>query len=331
MTANILWMGGEDIDFPNGTIPTAIGSSNSTYMRTTYVRCAIDCRTDCARSLSFVGGAVTSAWITARLGLIAGSTAVKSFGLGKNSAGNKFVGVGTDASSGTKLAIFKFDGTTRTQITNESGTSLSTGGGGHHVDLQVSGNTGLTSCTLTAYVDGIQVATTTGYDLSALFASLDCAVLGSDGGGAIYVSEIIVADGDTRSMGLLTMGPNAAGDTNNWTNAYTNINPTQYNDSNVVYVNTTAQDFQANLINLPTGAFSVLAVKAAVRAEVTAGSTPTLLKIGVKSGGTVSVDSGQSPTSSFTTYERLMATNPVTSVAFQSSDMNALQMDLQSG
>jgi hypothetical protein len=150
-------------------------------------------------------------------------------------------------------------------------------------------------------------------------------------GGNYFASELIVADADTRSMSLVTMALNATGDANNWTTGtFASINPVTINDANVIAVNTTGQDFQANCIDLPSGSFSVLAVKVAARAEVTAGSTPTSLKMGVKTGGTVNVDGGRSPTSGFLTYERLMTQNPVTSAAWLQSAMNALQLDLQS-
>jgi hypothetical protein len=132
-------------------------------------------------------------------------------------------------------------------------------------------------------------------------------------------------------MSLVTMAPNAAGDANNWTTGtFGGINPTTINDASVIAVNTTAQDFEANVIDLPSGSFAVLAVRAAVRAEVTAGSTPTSVKLGVKTGGTINVDAGHALTAAFTTYERLMTTNSVTAAAWLASDMNALQMDLRS-
>ncbi|HLZ10233.1 MAG TPA: hypothetical protein VKT80_16710, partial [Chloroflexota bacterium] len=274
----ILWCGGEDIDFPNGTTPTLV-DTGATHSRTGYARFAIDNRATFARSLSFSGGVVTSAWASCRAWAIGAQTGNNWIGLGLNASGNKGICIGTDTTSSTKLAIAKFDGTTRTQLATESGTSLTTATL-HKLDLQVTGNAGMTSCTITAYVDTVQVATVSGQNLSALFADLDCYLLGNNGGGNFVVSEFIVSDSDTRTMSLLTMAPNAAGDTNNWTNAFSNINPNLINDSNVIFVNTTGQDFQANLTDMPSGSFAILAVKAAARAEVTAGSTPTKIKMG---------------------------------------------------
>ena len=115
-----------------------------------------------------------------------------------------------------------------------------------------------------------------------------------------------------------------------WTNTYTSINPTTINDANAIFNNTTGSDFLCNVTDLPSGSFSIMAVKEVARIEVTAGATPTGAKLGIKSGGTINVDAGHTPGAVWTQYERLMSTNPITSAAWTSSDINALQLDVQS-
>ncbi len=187
------------------------------------------------------------------------------------------------------------------------------------------------SATVHVYVNHVLVITYSGSTTISGITNLDCVSIAT-ANNQYYISEFIVGDSDTRNFSLLTMAPNAAGDVNNWTTGtYASINPTTINDASVIAVNTTGQDFQANLIDLPAGSFgNVQAVKAIARAEITVGSTPTALKIGVKTNSTINVDAGRSLTTGFLSYERLMLTNPVTSAAWQASEMNPLQIDLQS-
>jgi hypothetical protein len=146
---------------------------------------------------------------------------------------------------------------------------------------------------------------------------------------AIAFSEFIVADEDTRTFGLVTMAPSAAGDANAWTGLYSTIDETTLDDSDVVYVNTNDQDVQYNLVNFPAGTFGVKAVEVAARATKSSGSTPGTLKLGIKEAS-VNVDAGQTVTTGWATYLRLMQTDPIKAAAWLQSDMNSLQIDLQS-
>ncbi len=334
----ILWCGGEDVDFPFGeAVTTYTNPAGSPVYRTGFARCAVGDSTaaSSSRSLSFVGGAVTSAWLHFEAYVLVAGASAPFAGFGLNSFGDGGVYVGTSTVAAAKCGLYKWDGVTLTQLATELGTSLPgiSNGGLVAIDMQIS-SYGATS-TVNVYVHNVLVITFTGSTAIAGISNLDCvSIYGSPSiSTKVYpLSEFIVGDADTRSMSLLTMAPNAAGDVNNWTTGtYANINPTTINDASVIAVNTTGQDFQANLIDLPAGSFgNVQAVKAAVRAEVTAGSTPTSLKIGVKTSSTVNVDSGRSLTTGFLTYERLMLTNPVTTNPWLASEMNPLQMDLQS-
>ncbi len=326
----ILWCGGEDIDFPNGTAPTILTVSG--YFRAGFARCGIQCASgpSSTRSLSFSGGAITSGWLHFNTVPTAAVVSHPLAGLGLNSAGNGGVFVGSSTTNSLKCALYTWDGTTLTQLATETGTSLSSGAL-FTIDMHVS-NLGASS-TVNIYVNNVLVITYSGSTTISGIASLDCvAMYGTIATNSYYMSEFIVGDADTRSMSVLTMAPNAAGDVNNWTTGtYANINPVTINDASVIAVNTTGQDFQANLIDLPAGSFgNVQAVKAIARAEITAGAVPTSLKIGVKTNSTVNVDAGRALTTGFLPYERLMLTNPVTSAAWQASEMNPLQIDLQS-
>lgn len=327
----ILWCGGEDIDFPAGA-PVSVDTTSSRFS-STYARNALynsGAGNTSSRSLPFAGGAVTSCWLHANV--LANPSGVGTraplIGLGLNSTAFIALYVGIDTVNGLKLALYSYDGTTATKLAAETGASIN--GVLCPIDMQVI-NYGA-SATVNVYYNGNLVISFTGNVAVSGVTALDCVCIPGGSGffAFTYTSEYIVADADTRAMRLLTMAPNAAGDTNNWTNGYTNINPVTINDANVIFVNTTGQDFQANLIDLPAGLFSVNAVKVAARAEVTAGATPTGLKLGVKTGGTINVDGGHSLSAGFATYERLMNTNPVTTNPWLASEMIPLQIDLQS-
>ena len=324
----ILWCGGEDIDFPLGSPPITVTSA--LYFRAGFARASLNCSASpsSSRSLSFSGGAITSAWLHFQLGVQSSTDSRMMAGLGLNSAGNGGIFVGSSNTSSIKCALYSWDGTTITKLAEEVGTSYPNSGI-VSIDMQVT-NLGASS-TVRVYVSNVLVITYVGSTVISGIANLDCVSIFTYSGNFL-VSELIVGTADTRSMSLLTMAPNAAGDTNNWTTGtYANINPVTINDASVIAVNTTGQDFQANLIDLPVGSFgNVQAVKAIARAEITAGSVPTSLKLGVKTNSTVNVDAGQSLTTGFLSYERLMVTNPVTSAAWLASEMNPLQIDLQS-
>jgi len=329
----ILWCGGEDIDFSAG-VPTANGGGSS--YRPGFARCSVNNSsvvTSSARSIAFSGGAVTSFWLHAQLYLGSFIANSRYIGLAQTANGTPsglYVGNDSSGTVSNKLALWKLDGTTWTELASEVNTSLVTGP--ENLDMHVA-NFGA-SATVNIYLSNNLVLTYSGSTTISGVSNLDCVSLpGTNGGPYAYLSEVIVTDTvDTRAMSLLTMAPNAAGDVNNWTTGtYANINPTAINDASVIAVNTTGQDFQANLIDLPAGSFGIVqAVKAAVRSEITAGAVPTSLKIGVKTNSTVNVDAGHAQTTAFLTYERLMPINPVTSAAWLASEMNPLQIDLQS-
>jgi hypothetical protein len=337
--AAVLWCGGEDIDFTVGGTPASMGTS-STFFRSSYARgylftpASVISAQSC-RSLAFSGGAVTSFWLHFQNYFIDPSTSFLFLGLSQTANGTASgLYVGSDSGTTLKVALWTLDGTTFTKLASESGSSL-TGAALQTIDMQVI-NFGA-SATVNIYVNSVLTITYSGATTITGVSNLDCVSVpgpGSVGGGhpQTFVSEIIVTDTiDTRAMSLMTMAPNAAGDNNNWASGtFASINPVTINDANNIDTNATGQDFQANVTDLPSGTFSVQAVKVAARAQVQAGATPTGIKLGVRESATNYLDGGRSLTNTWATYERLMTTNPATSAAWAQSVMNALQLELQS-
>ena len=316
----------EDIDF----ISPASVSVQTSGMRSGYARCMI-CSPTGTKTLPFAGGAVTSAWLSWVATFNAGDTNKRWIGLINSATSNSGIWFGLGSAS-NKAAIFKYDGTTLTTLATETGTSLGTGianVGTAKFDLQIV-NYG-SSSVVNLFVNGALVISYSGSTAISGVANLDCVGLaGENNVGNGGMSEIIVADEDTRSFSLFVMAPTGAGTTDNWTGAVTTINGTSFSDASPNFTNTAAQDQQANLTDPPTGIFGVKAVKIAARAAASVGSTPTKIKLGYNSGGSVAVGAAQTLTNSYTTYEQLDATNPVTSAAWAFSDLAALQLDLRS-
>jgi hypothetical protein len=322
----ILWFGGEDIDFPNGST-VEISTGGSGYYRTNYSRCAVKCNAQysTAKSTIFPGGAVTSCWFTAYLdgGQPGASNLLRGIGLGESSSGlGLFIGVVNN-----NAILYGPGGSTLCTGTGE----LLPYSNNARLDVQVS-NFGA-SATVVCYVNYTLTFTYNG-DVrnGTAMAGFDSIFMGMDSAycNAWFVSEIIVATTDTRTMSLRTRYPTADGTTHDMTGAYSDVDEITINDADVIYTNTADKDQQCEISDLPAGTFAVLATKIAVRACKSEDASIDKIKLGYLSDGTVAVGSAQSLTTSWDTYEEIFATNPVTLSAWLQSEQNALQVNVRS-
>jgi len=322
----ILWCGGEDIDFPNGAVPTV--DLGITHFRTAYARCGLlAVQPTVVKGTIFPGGAITSCWLSCRMFTSWAGANSRSFGLGV-SGSNKglFVGPGTAAST---ICLSTFDGTTRVVLASELGTSMSATV--HKIDIQLV-NWGA-SATIRVYVDGALLITFTGNSVGATgIASFDSVFIPQPNTlNATFVSEVIVADEDTRDFSLSTLAPSAAGTTDDWTGAFTDVNEVTINDVTVVTTDTPGLDEQFNLTNLTAGSFQVRNVKIVARSANTVGSAVNTVALGVNVGGTVDPGAPQAVTTAFVPLERFMSQNPVTAANWTQTEADALQVNLRSG
>lgn len=330
---NVLWAGNEDIDFL--TLGSAAIVTTGTFLRSGWSRNSIYMNANTnvlARTFPFSGGAVTSAWLSCRLYPVslAGYTGPGLFGFGLSGT-NSFIGMDWLGQ------IFTWNGASKTVLATP-GATLLVAGVMCKVDMQVS-NYGATS-TINIYVNGSLMTSFSGNSSIAGMANFDSIFISynpySGGGpGTFYLSEFIVADSDTRALlGLNTLALTGAGTTNNWTNnTYTNINGVNYSDANPTYVNATAQDQEYQVGTVQPTVCSVVAVVISARMAASAASTPTHVKLGYGSAGTGYFGTGaqKTPTVSFTDYQQIDATNPITSAAWTQANLTApLQLDLQS-
>jgi hypothetical protein len=318
----ILWCGGEDIDFPTNPL---VGLSG---FRAGYARCSLSASAGTMRSVAF--GPLTSLWMSMQVSGNNLAASVRMFGL-MNSGANSGLWVGSSAASATKIALIKYYGVTATatELAAETLNSWAAGNVTGKLDVEVV-NYGA-SAAVTVFWNGAAVIAFSGNAAVPDMTDIDqAAQTGNSGATSTVISEVVIADQDTRAFSLVTLAPNAAGTTDNWTGAFTDVNETTVNDATVVSTNTATQDEQFNLTDLPSGAFAIKAVKEAMRAANTAGAAATDVALGINSGGSVDAGSPAGLTTAFATYERLMLVNPVTGIAFTTAEINALQVNLRS-
>lgn len=318
----IIDMFAEDIDFN----PLASVTTGSGY-RSGYGRCGVYQSAARCESQPFNGGARTDFWFSHVCSNGSFGTSTNFIGLGKSGT-QCTLWLRVSNVSNAKYQLMKSDGTTTTVLASEAGFSVVNPGPGK-IDIQISNFSNVATGNCKVYVNNVLVINFTG-DLTVTgMTSLDCVVLLNSI--ANPVSEMIIADEDTRTMSLVTHAPNAAGTTQQWTGSHTDVNETTNNDATAVFTNTATQDEQFGLPDLPAGVFFPRAVKAVARCSSTAGATATKVALGVNSGGTVSAGTLQLTTAAWATFMALMTINPVTGVAWLSSEINALQLNLRSG
>ncbi len=312
----VIFCGGEDIDFPNG-VPVATTNTGG-YFRAGYARVAISGTGPASNAKSITFSQLTTGWFTFRTGNWDSSSNVRRAGIVKSGTAGAGLWIGGGSLGNNNLALMSYNGTTQTQLAAEGGSSMA--GGLHRIDLNVKAGS------VDVYLDGTLLFTWTGNPLTTPGVS------GFDqfGIAASYSSEFIAADEDTRLLSLVTLAPNAAGDANAWTGAYTDISETVNNDATSLYTDTVGQDAQFNLNDMPAGSFTIKAVKISARVSKSAVATAGSIGLGVKSGGTINSGAPVAQTTAWATMEAYLPSNPVTTNAWQQSEINALQMNFRS-
>ena len=306
----ILWCGGEDIDFAAmGNTYTSTAQCSTAFARAGYGNGTYAITPELAP--------FTSIW--AHFYVADPRTGLHSKIMFRESiASNKAIAI---RGSYADLLITSYNGTTHTTLVTATDV-LTYDPTAFDVQLISYGAAG----TVNVYANGVLIATYTG-DLTVCgAASLSCFYFGSASNDEFF-SEIIIADEDTRLMRLKTLAPNADGDTNDWTGAYTDVDELEGSDIDKIYTDTDGDDFQCNLTGMPAGSYQVKAVKITARAVDAAGVLG--VQLGVKSGGTVNVGSTQEVEGYWTLIERLMSVNPVTGVAWTPTDIESLQINLR--
>ena len=329
----ILWCGGEDIDFPNGT-GTMLVNGTAPTNRSGISRAQVLNNTIAGnpskflQSQPFPGGAVTSAWFTYQHAPFQVSAGRMHIGVSLSGT-SKGLFVGIDSTTASKLALYKFDGTTKTQLVQESGVSLTASSNAFRIDMQII-NYGA-SATVFVYLNSTLLLTFAGDVTVSGMSNFDSISIAGEQSG--YFSECIVSTTDTRPISALqTLALTGAGTTNNWTNnTFSNINGTTISDTNPTSSNLNNQVQDYNITDAIAGTYNVDAIKISARMAKSATPAVNQVQLGYNNGAGSSA-SGTGATKAvatvYTTYEQLDVTNPITATAWAKADINALQLEL---
>ena len=312
----ILWCGGEDLDFADIGYYTRTETSYG--VDTTFSRMSFEGTVPNSNIIFPTIAPFSSIWLHSRI-YIDSVTNAMALGVSKSGTG-AWIGFGL-GSAMNKAAIYKYDGTTATKLVEES-----TGTIQYNATVDVNLVNYSTSGQVVVYVNGLRVLDYTGDVTSASQTSLDRLHLFL--GDNMHMSQIIMADEDTRLMHVKTHAPNAAGDSStNWTGAYTDIDETVISYADKVYSSTDNADFQCNLTGMPTGSYRVKAVKVVARGFDGTGAMG--MQLGVKTNGTVNVGNTETCSGYWKSKERLMTLNPVTGVEWTANDIENLQLNIR--
>lgn len=320
----ILHAFGEDLDWPNGSavsVSTLAGSFRSAYARCSILPAA---STTTIKSTPCPGGEVTSCWVSFYAASIVLTTSSHLVGICKSGTEK---GIFLGGASSTKLALFKWDGSSLTQLATESGAMGSSQTG--RFDIQIV-NFGA-SATINVYFQGTLLINFTGDASISGITGLDSIYLRRSGSTQMNISECIIASEDTRLMNLQTLVSTGAGTTQDWTAAGT-INGTTISDTTPAYTNTAAKNEQYNVTNLASGVWTIKAISTSIRAAKSADATPTKIRMGWNNGGSVASGAGGDSvlTTAYATYQSLDTVDPTTSAVWDPADIDALQLNLAS-
>lgn len=337
--AQLLYSGGEDIDFfcnTGGTcaVSTASGSFRSGWAREAYAADGTTSDPPTNRFATPTFSANSTLWVHAQFCVI-------SFfgeGCGNNntssnaqmlrifdSSGNPTLIVrGTGNSGQLKISSRTAAGAFTDLVTCSSAFAVSV----TQIDLYV--NYG-TAGEVTLYNNSNQVCDYTGNVTNGDGATtLDQAEFASPNSGNYAAwSEVIIATSNTRAMARFTANTSGDGDTTGFSSTGGDIcssiwNATSYNDSNYGYsgANNVVHECTINS-SIPAGNYSVLGLVMSARALVGA-SGPQHFDFVTRTSGTNYTSSNFAPTTSFSNFtDYIQTVNPATSNPWAVSDFQA--------
>lgn len=150
----------------------------------------------------------------------------------------------------------------------------------------------------------------------------------------MFVSEVIVADEDTRGWKLATHNATGAGTTTQWTEGtYADIDESDYNEADFIATNTNdhVDTFAAANINAAFGLYTVKGVAVAVAGAVDAGATPNDIQAVIRSGGVdyPSSSLGFTNDGSSQTKQAIYSQDPDTTADWTQSGVNSLEFGVK--
>jgi len=241
----------------------------------------------------------------------------------QNSSG---VGVLRIRSTSTSQWQFQYwNGSTWVQIStqNEGATAVT-------IDIRskINDSTGV----FELWVGGVSVGSLTG-DTNLFSGSANDRILFGDmGSGVIWMSEVIMADEDTRGMRVATLVPNANGTYTTWTGTYADVDETD-NVDNEFISSTTGNELESfGLTDLSSVAAGYDPIAVTIESRGRIGATgPTNFQTLLRTNSTDYLSSNKNPTSTFDAVtQTVYDVNPNTSAEWTISEINALEIGVKS-
>jgi len=310
---SIIWCGGE----PQDLDPTNVYNlqTSDIYYRSDFARCALDIRT--THYTQEFSSTYTELWGSIHYRYFHNGEAYDGYLMGFT-FGKDFSNSICVFRRGDTYIIRKFEGGTGSDLeTSSSVTVISTVYKlDFYVDYGVSG-------VAIVYIGGNEIIRYEGDLTISGISNFNRAFCRGYGNGSHFISEIIIADEDTRLMSLKTMKPVADGDVNEWNGTYANIDETEYNDNDTIYTDVPDKTYNCELSDIPSGNFICKALKAAHR--VTDGVGGMGLQIGFKTNGTQYLGDTKVLGGVWELGEEIWHYNPDTMNRFTTTELNALQ------
>jgi hypothetical protein len=322
----IYFAGTEDVDFT--LVGANVVNTGGNY-RTAWVRAGIlgsVSTTDppANRAVTPVFTSISAFWVhcqyvqTSTTGVVANGVILRVL----DSGGVARLVLRETATSGTWGMWTRNAAGTFTQLGSNFVTGLVLGGVSAPLDLDINYSA---SGHVNVWFAGVQVFTYSGNittDSATTLAQVDLCGAGTTN--TVY-SEVIVADSDTRSMGLWLLNSSTSGTNTQWTGTASNVNKATINDATFITSATAAQinEYKTGGIALPAGTYAVVAVVTAMRVLVST-TGPQHVDMGFNFNGTRYWSSDYAPSAGFGNFPNLVwATNPNTSAAWTTADLTA--------
>lgn len=190
---------------------------------------------------------------------------------------------------------------------------------------------------ITVYMDGVQVAQTTGDTRPATSGAVRLRFQGRGyylGGpaGEVHIGQVLLSDKSTIGALVHTLPVTAFGSTNAWSGAYTNVNETNVDTANVITANTNGQDVLFAIGDLGQALQSGNAISAVVISQFSSyatGSAVTKLLSRLRSSAATYSGSQVNLTTTFASYQHVFATDPATGTAWTVAGVNAAEIGMQ--
>jgi hypothetical protein len=312
------FVGGEDHDFTKiGTC--SVDTATTAARRTGNARCSLKVGPSAATTDGWQGAlssAQSAFWLTARYYIAATPTTTNAevCSLLDGSVRRLTLRI----SSGVYQLVKRNSvGTVTTLVTSSVAISALTV---QKLDIQVNY---AVSGTVNIYLDGSLIISYSGDVTTDSATTLSSFVLGNTGS-AVHWSEGICTDGDTRALNLVTMAPNANGNTFSFdTGSYANINETTIDDTGLITSATAGQLAQFTVGSSGiTGTPAIRALCISARAQK-GGTGPQNCKMSVRTGGVDQLSSLLSLPAAMNRTAYVFETNPGTSGPWAYNDLTA--------